>query len=95
MSGDALSRLVAQALLLALVLSLPALGGALAAEALAWVIERSSGRRLSAALPVLRLFGVACGLALAAPWIGDRVLQFGRLALLSLGGGGGEQAGGP
>ncbi|MBM4319764.1 MAG: hypothetical protein FJ125_07350 [Deltaproteobacteria bacterium] len=93
MEAETLVRWVVQALLLALVLSLPALGGAAAAELAAWGVERVSGRSLSTAMPLLRLVGVAAGLALAAPWIGQQLLQYVRLVLLSFGEGGGAAAG--
>lgn len=95
MATETLTRLASQALMLALVLSLPALGGALAIELLAWGVERGTGRSLRLAGPVLRLLGVAAGLALAAPWIGDQALRFGRLVLLSFAGDGGGTATGP
>jgi type III secretory pathway component EscS len=88
--AEPLTALVGRALMLGLVLSLPALAGGLAGALVARALHRWGGVAQEGVLPVLRFAGVAVGLGLAAFWIGDEVLRFARSVMAIVAGGGGS-----
>lgn len=72
----ALLQVVREALLVALLVSAPPLGAALAVGALTGVLQAATQVQEPSVGVVPRLAAVLVALAVAAPWIGARVARF-------------------
>ncbi len=72
--------LVLRGLWLALRLSLPALAGGLAAAVVGGLIQNLTAWQDGLLSYVPRVCGVAVAYAVAAPWLGEELLVFARLA---------------
>jgi flagellar biosynthetic protein FliQ len=77
---EATLDLVLRALWLAARLSVPALAGALVGTLVAGLVQNFTAWQDGALSHVPRLAGVVVACALAAPWLGEEVLVFARLA---------------
>jgi type III secretion protein S len=74
------TELVLRGLWLAVRLSLPALAGGLAAAALGGLLQNITAWQDGLLTYVPRVFGVVVAYAAAAPWLGEEILAFARLA---------------
>jgi type III secretion protein S len=77
---DATTELVLRGLWLAVRLSLPALAGGVAAALLGGLLQNLTAWQDGLLTYVPRFLGVAVACAVAAPWLGEELLAFARLA---------------